>query len=254
MGGRLLLFFGFLGLLIGVWEALTMAGFWPPYALPSPGDVFVTLWDNTVNGRIPEALVISMRRLFIGYSISLAIGMAIGIASGSVRQVDETVGTVTLGLQSLPSIVWLPLAVLWFGLNEQAIIFVVLMGSLFSVAVSARSGVLTIPPLLRRTGQTYGASTWQMYRYIILPGMMPSAVQGLKLGWSFAWRSLMAGELLVAGLGIGQTLTMARDLNDMSLVIAVMLVIVAVGLVTDRLVFARVESWVQERWGLATRG
>jgi NitT/TauT family transport system permease protein len=158
-----------------------------------------------------------------------------------------------LGLQSLPSIAWLPLAVLWFGLNERAIIFVVLMGSLFSIAVSARAGVRNIPPLLKRTGQTYGATRWQMYRYIILPGMMPSIMQGLKLGWSFAWRSLMAGELLLmSGLGIGQMLQMGRDLNDMSLVLAVMLVIIIVGLAVDRLVFGRIEARVQERWGLAT--
>ncbi|MBI2165764.1 MAG: ABC transporter permease [Chloroflexi bacterium] len=252
MRGRLALLVAFLATLIGIWQLLAMAEIWPPYTLPSPASVFSTLWDNTESGRIPQALVVSMRRLIVGYTISLGIGIGIGTLSGSVRQVDETLGTIVLGLQSLPSIAWLPLAVLWFGLNEQAIIFVVLMGSLFSVAVSARSGVRNIPPLLMRTGQTYGAAQWQMYRYIVLPGMMPSIVQGLKLGWSFAWRSLMAGELLVAGLGIGQMLNMGRDLNDMSLVLAVMLVIVAVGLTVDRLVFGRIEAWVQERWGLVT--
>ena len=251
--GRAVRLLIFLAALVGVWQLVAMAEVWPSYALPSPGAVLGTLWDNTVNGRVPRALAISLQRLGIGYSLSLGIGMVIGILCGTVRQVDETLGTIVLGLQSLPSVSWLPLAVLWFGLNEQAIVFVVLMGSLFSIAISARSGVQNIAPPLKRAGQTYGASRWQMYRYVILPGMMPSIAQGLKLGWSFAWRSLMAGELLFAGLGLGQMLNMGRDLNDMSLVLATMLVVILVGIAMDRLIFGRIESWVQERWGRATR-
>jgi NitT/TauT family transport system permease protein len=245
-------FIVFLGLLVAAWQVVVQIEVWPSYTLPSPVSVGQTLWESTENGRIFRSIGVSLQRLFIGYAISLGIGMTIGILSGSIRQVDDTLGTLVLGMQSLPSIAWLPMAVLWFGLNEKAIIFVVLMGSLFAIAISARSGVQNIPPLLKRTGQTYGATSWQMHRYVILPSMMPSIAQGLKLGWSFAWRSLMAGELLFAGLGLGQMLTLGRDLNDMGLVIAVMLVIVAIGLVIDRVVFGRVEMWVQERWGLAT--
>jgi NitT/TauT family transport system permease protein len=187
----------------------------------------------------------------VGYAIAFGIGMGVGLVMGSVRWVDETVGTLVLGLQSLPSITWLPLAVLWFGLSEEAIIFVVIMGSVAAIAISARAGIQSVPPLLRRAAQTFGANPWQMYRYVMMPAMLPSLVQGLKLGWSFSWRSLMAGELIFVSLGLGHILSLGRNLNDMSLVIAVMLVIVAVGMFVDVIIFGRLEKWVNERWGLA---
>jgi NitT/TauT family transport system permease protein len=154
-------------------------------------------------------------------------------------------------MQSLPSISWLPLAVLWFGLTEKAIIFVVLMGSIFAIAISARDGVRNIPLLQRRAAQVFGASRLQTMRYVTLPGMLPSMASGLKLGWSFSWRSLMAGELLYTSAGLGHMLQVARDLSDMPEVIAVMCVIVAIGLTFDRLLFGPMESWVRNRWGLS---
>jgi NitT/TauT family transport system permease protein len=172
------------------------------------------------------------------------------MACGSNRYVDETLGSLVLGLQSLPSICWLPIAVLWFGLNEKAIIFVVAMGSIFAIAISARAGVQSIPPLYRRAAATMGANRFQLIFWILLPAMVPSMTQGFKLGWSFAWRSLMSGELIVTVAGLGHLLTVGRDLNNMSIVFAIMGVIIALGLASDRIFFARVESWVQERWGL----
>ncbi len=251
--GQIGVFVLFLALLAAIWQALYSLEVWPPYTLPSPRSVGETLWLNTANGRIPRAVGVSMGRLAIGYALSVGAGITIGSITATSRLADSTVGKVVLGMQSLPSVAWLPLAVLWFGLNEQAIIFVAFMGSLFSVAISTNSGVKGIPPLLRQVGLTYGASRWQMYRHIIVPGMMPSLAGGLKLGWSFAWRSLMAGELLFAGLGLGQMLERGRDLNDMSLVIATMLVIISVGLVMDQLVFGRLEHWVLERRGLSSK-
>ena len=177
--------------------------------------------------------------------------LIIGMACGSNKYVDETLGSLVLGLQSLPSITWLPLAILWFGLNQKAIIFVVAMGSIFAIAISARAGRQAIPPVYRRAAATMGANRYQTVRHVLLPAMVPSMAHGLKLGWSFAWRSLMAGELLFVTMGLGHLLALGRDLNDMSLVIAIMLVIVALGLATDRIIFSRIESWVQERWGLA---
>jgi NitT/TauT family transport system permease protein len=204
------------------------------------------------NGLIVKAIRGSMQRLLIGYSISVFVGLIIGMACGSSKYVDETVGSLLLGLQSLPSICWLPLALLWFGLNDKAIIFFGLMGSVFAISISARAGVQAIPPLYRRAAATMGANRFQLVGYVLLPAMVPSMSQGLKLGWSFAWRSLMAGELLFTTAGLGHLLSLGRDLNDMSLVLAIMFVIVALGLATDRLIFARIEAWVQERWGLQT--
>jgi NitT/TauT family transport system permease protein len=180
--------------------------------------------------------------------------MIVGMAIGIWKYLDETIGSLVLGMQTLPSITWIPLAILWFGLNENAVMFIVFMGSVFAVAISARAGVRGLPPLYRRAALTMGASRYQMLRYVLLPAMVPAMAQGLKLGWSFAWRSLMAAEIVfvVAGsFGVGHLLNLGRDLNDMSLVIAIMIVIVAIGLAFDVLVFGRLEAWVKERWGYA---
>jgi len=238
--------------LLGLWQLVYELEIWPRYVIPSPTEVwesFKQYWDN---GLIQEGVQNTMKRLVVGYALSLVVGMAIGMAAGTWKYADETVGTLVLGLQSLPSITWIPLAILWFGLNENAVIFIVFMGSVFAVAISARAGVRGLPPLYRRAALTMGANRFQMTRYILLPAMVPAMAQGLKLGWSFAWRSLMAAEIVfvVAGsFGIGHILNLGRDLNDMSLVIAIMLVIVGIGLAFDVLVFGRLEAWVRERWG-----
>jgi NitT/TauT family transport system permease protein len=238
--------------LLGIWQLLAMTHHWPDYKLPPPADVWDSLRKNFENGRLQDATKITMKRLAIGYMIAFFVGMLIGIACGALRWIDETVGSLCLGMQSLPSVIWLAPAILWFGLSDHAIVFVVVMGSTFAIAISARDGVRNIPPLLQRAAKTFGARNWQMYRYVVLPAMLPSLVQGLKLGWSFAWRSLMAGELLFGSGGLGQLLNTGRDLNDISLVFAVMLVIVAIGLTVDRLIFGRIEGWVRDRWGLST--
>lgn len=236
-------------LLLGAWYAVAKAEIWSPFLFPAPDKVFEALRDSIQSGVLIEALEGTMKRLLIGYGISFVIGMAIGFAIASWKWVDETVGGIVLGLQSLPSIVWLPMAVLWFGLSERGIIFVVLMGSTFSIALSARSGIRGLPPLLARAAGTLGASRLQMVRYVILPAMIPAMIQGMKQGWSFAWRSLMAAELLLS-VGIGHQLQIGRDLNNISMVFAVMLVIIAVGVLVG-LLFSRAEAWVHERWGFA---
>lgn len=236
--------------LIGIWQVIYELEIWSRLLLPSPEMVWKQLRFYTDNGELQDAIQVSMRRLVIGYVLSLFIGVAIGMICGLNKYVDETVGSLVLGLQSLPSVTWLPLALLWFGLNENAIVFVVLMGSVCSVAISSRAGVQGIPPLYRRAALTMGANRTQLIRYTLIPAMAPSMAQGLKLGWSFAWRSLMAAELLYVNGGLGQMLELGRGLNRMSLVIAVMLVILAIGLLVDRLLFSRLESWVNERWGL----
>jgi NitT/TauT family transport system permease protein len=239
----------FYAALLAIWYALSEAAIWKPYQFPAPEKTWDALRNGFESGTLTDALQGTMRRLLIGYSISFILGMAIGIACAAWRWVDETVGGVVLGLQSLPSIVWLPFAILWFGLAERGIIFVVLMGSTFSIAISARSGIRGLPPLLARAAGTLGASKLQLYVYVVIPAMIPAMIQGMKQGWSFAWRSLMAAELLRAS-GIGHQLEVARTLNNISAMFAVMLVIVAVGVLVGML-FTRAEGWVQERWGYA---
>jgi len=246
---RRLLFFA---LLLLAWQSLIWLGVWREYVFPSPLSVLQTLARGFQNGTFIVGIVTSMQRLLVGFAISAIIGLALGLALGRIKALDETLGSLVLGLQALPSICWLPLALLWFGLSETAMLFVVVMGALLSITLSTEAGVKNTPPLYLRAARNLGARGWKMYVLVILPAALPSIITGMKLGWSFAWRSLMAAELLYVSLGLGQLLMMGRELNDMSQVIAVMLVIIAIGLVVDRLIFAPIESRVRESWGLVT--
>lgn len=239
--------------LIALWQLIYELRIWPSYSVPGPEQVYLQLRRYIDNGVLFEYSFATMQRMFIGFSLAFVIGMTIGVANATVKWIDETLGTLVIGMQSLPSITWLPLAILWFGLGNQAIIFVVVMGSLFTIAIAARDGVRAIPVLQRRTAQVFGASRWQTIRYVTLPGMLPSIAGGLKVGWGFSWRSLMAGELIVATASLGFLLQLGRDLNNISLVIAIMLVIVFIGLLVDRILFNPIDSWVRNRWGLGAR-
>jgi NitT/TauT family transport system permease protein len=209
-----------------------------------------TLVRGFRNGTFIVGIVTSMERILLGFGISAVVGMLLGLALGRIKLLDETVGSLVLGLQALPSICWLPLALLWFGLNEQAILFVVVMGALLSITLATEAGVKNTPPLYLRAARNLGARGWRLYALVIFPAALPAIITGMKLGWSFAWRSLMAAELLYVSLGLGHLLMMGRELNDMSQVVAVMLVIIAIGLMVDRLIFAPIEWRVRERWGL----
>ncbi len=237
--------------LIGIWAAASEAGIWESYEFPSPGAVLQTLWNGVADGSFLKGMAVSMKRIAIGYSLSVVAGTLLGIVIGSVKLLDETVGSLIQGLQALPSICWLPLAVIWFGLNEGAILFVVIMGAILAVAISTDSGIKNVSPLYIRAARNMGVSGVALYRRVILPAAFPSIVTGMKLGWSFAWRALMAGELLFVGLGLGHLLMVGRDLNDMSQVVAVMLIIVTIGMLADRFIFARLENRIRSRWGLA---
>jgi NitT/TauT family transport system permease protein len=238
--------------LLALWQLLYELEIWSPYLFRSPSEVWDELRLYIDNGRLFDAVEATMRRMAVGFALAFVAGTIIGIVCGIMRWVDETLGSLVLGLQSLPSIAWIPLAILWFGLNDDAIIFVVFMGSVCAIAISARDGVRSIPPLQNRAARVFGASRWQTVRHVTVPGMLPSMAQGLKLGWSFSWRSLMAGEIIVSGtIGLGGLLQTGRDLNNMSLILAVMGVIIAIGVTVDRLVFGPAESWVRQRWGLA---
>ncbi|GAM08910.1 putative ABC transporter permease protein [Geobacter sp. OR-1] len=233
-----------------LWESLSRAGVWNELIFPAPGAVIRSLADGIGDGSLPRAVGASMVRLGIGYSISLLIGIPAGMLLGRLRLLDDTVGSLAVGLQALPSICWLPLAVLWFGLSESAMQFVIIMGSLMAITLTVRDGVKTIPTLYLRAAPILGATGWRFYRYVLFPASFPSVMTGAKLGWTFAWRSLMAAELLYVTTGIGSTLMMGRELHDMPLVIAAMIAIIVIGLITDRLVFRLGEDFVHRRWGV----
>jgi len=236
--------------LLAAWQMLVWIGIWPEYIFPSPLGVAQTLARGIQNRTFIIGVASSMQRIVVGFGISAVAGILLGLAIGRIKLLDETIGSVVMGLQALPSICWLPLALLWFGLSETAILFVVIMGALLAITTATEAGVKNTPPLYIRAARNLGARGWKMYALVIFPAALPSIITGMKLGWSFAWRSLMAAELLYVSLGLGQLLMMGRDLNDMNLVVAVMLVIIVIGLIVDRLVFTPIESRVRERWGL----
>ncbi|MFN3467820.1 MAG: ABC transporter permease, partial [Candidatus Brocadiales bacterium] len=185
--------FGFYAGVVGIWELVCLLGIWPPYILPSPVSVAQTLYMGFADKSLLIGIGISMERLMIGYSISVVIGIILGLLLGRVKYLEQSVGSAVLGLQALPSICWLPAAILWFGLNQAAIIFVVFMGSFLAITISTEAGVKHIPPLFIKNAKILGVTGWRFYWEVILPGTLPAIITGMKLGWSFAWRSLMAG-------------------------------------------------------------
>ncbi|HEV2662439.1 MAG TPA: ABC transporter permease [Ktedonobacteraceae bacterium] len=240
----------FYAALLLLWQVIVNLNIWPSYALPGPVDVFNSLANGIASGQFIQAALVSLQRLALGYAISLVLGTVLGILVGRFSVVEETVGSLILGLQALPSVCWLPLAVLWFGLTEQAIIFVVVMGALFSITLGIESGIKNTPPIYLKAARTLGTRGQALYSQVILPAALPSIISGLKQGWTFAWRSLMAAELLYFTLSLGNLLNNGRDLNDASQVIAVMLVIIAIGVAIDTLIFSTLERTLRERWGL----
>jgi NitT/TauT family transport system permease protein len=224
---------------------------WPPYLFPTPWGVGEALYAGFKDHSFLIAIVVSMRRVLIGYAISVVLGMILGLGVASSKFLEETMGGLLVSLQSLPSICWWPLALLWFGLNQNAILFVVIMGSLLSVTMAMEDGRKQMPKIYGMAGRNLGARGFPLFWYVLLPASLPFIVSGLKQGWAFAWRSLITAEMLYMSLGLGQQLMMGRELNDMNLVIAVMILIIAIGYVVDGLVFKTIERRLQQKWGLA---
>ena len=242
----------FYALLIAIWAMVARLHIWPQYMVPSPRGVYESLRAGFSDHSFWIAIAVSMKRIAIGYAISVAIGILLGLALASSEFLEQTLGGLMVSLQSLPSICWLPMAVLWFGLSEKAILFVVVMGSVLSVTISMETGRKQMPKIYSLAGRNLGASGLKLFVFVLFPASLPYVVTGLKQGWAFAWRSLIAGEMIFVSLGLGQLLMMGRDLNDMSQVLAVMILIVAIGYVVDGLVFKTLERRLQYRWGLAT--
>ncbi|HZZ85317.1 MAG TPA: ABC transporter permease [Anaeromyxobacteraceae bacterium] len=241
----------FLTALLVLWELASRFGPWPHHLFPGPGAVAQSLWRMIQDGRLGAAVTRSLSRLAQGYALSACIGVPLGVTIARSRQVKVAIRPLVLGLQALPSICWLPLAVLWFGLSEWAILFVVVMGSLLAITISTEDGVSAIDPLVLRAAGTLGITGARFYGGVLVPAALPGIVTGLKLGWSFAWRALMAGELLFVAGGLGQLLANGRELLDVPQVMAVMVAIVFIGSAVDQVVFHLAEVRVRRRWGLS---
>ncbi|HYG69980.1 MAG TPA: ABC transporter permease, partial [Anaeromyxobacteraceae bacterium] len=225
-------------------------GPWSPWLFPPPSHVAVTGLALVRDGRLVAAAAKSLGRLAQGYLLSAAIGVPLGVMLARSAFVQHAMRPVVLGLQALPSICWLPLAILWFGLSELSVVFVVVMGSVLAIAIATEDGIQTIDPVLLRAAGTLGIRGARFHLGVLLPAALPEILTGLKLGWSFAWRALLAGELLFASGGLGQLLAAGREILDASQVMAVMVSIILIGVAVDRVLFRLLEVRVRRRWGL----
>jgi NitT/TauT family transport system permease protein len=237
-----------------LWQIVVWSGWKKPYQLPPPGPVFRTLWEGIKDGSITKGVWLTLKRALAGYGLALVIGVVIGMLVARSRILRSAVGSMITGLQTMPSIAWFPLAILLFGLNETAILFVVILGAAPAIANGLIAGIDNVPPILVRAGRVLGAEGTNLWRHVILPASLPTFAGGLKQGWAFAWRSLLAGELLVIIKGtpsLGAQLQNARDVSDVEWLLSVMIVILVIGILADSLVFGRIERSVRMRFGLA---
>ncbi len=238
--------------LLGVWHALVLAKIWSPVLLPDPKLVGGYLLDAAKDGTLLQATLVTMKRLLLGYAIGIVIGLPLGLVTARFKFAEDTIGVLALGLQTLPSVCWVPLALIWFGQTEVAMLFVVIMGTLWSVIIATDNGVRNVPPIYARAARTMGAKPLYTLIRVVFPASLPFIVSGMKQGWAFAWRSLMAAEIYVTiltGFGLGHLLHYGRELNAMDQVIGVMFVIVVIGLLADKILFSPWERFLHRRWG-----
>ncbi|HEX8762072.1 MAG TPA: ABC transporter permease [Pseudonocardiaceae bacterium] len=240
---------------IAAWQALWASAVFPEYKVPAPLAVGDQIWAQVRNGQVLSILWTSVHRAVLGFTAAVLVATPLGLVVAKVRVVRSAIGPLLTGLQSLPSVAWVPAAVLWFGLTDASIYFVVLMGAVPSIANGLIAGIEAIPPLLPRVGIAMGAGRWQTARHILLPAALPGYLAGCKQGWAFSWRSLMAAEIIASspalGLGLGQFLHNGQSLNDMPMVIAAIGLILAVGIGIELLAFRPAERRVLRARGLA---
>ena len=238
--------------LVAVWHLVVVAKVWSVVLLPDPISVWEYLKCAAGDGTLLQASMVTMRRLLAGYMIGIAAGLPLGLLTARFKLCEDTLGVLALGLQTLPSVCWVPLAILWFGQTEAAMLFVVIMGTLWSVIIATDNGVRNVPPIFARAARTMGSKRLHTWLHVILPASLPFIVSGMKQGWAFAWRSLMAAEIYVTiltGFGLGHLLHYGRELNAMDQVIGIMLVIVVIGLLADKILFSPWERFLHRRWG-----
>jgi NitT/TauT family transport system permease protein len=248
---------GAVAIVLAAWELLVWTGWRPTYVLPSPWTVLAEVGDLLGSAKFWSAVATTMRRAATGFALAIAIGTALGVVVSRSRVLRRAFGSFITGLQSMPSIAWFPFAILLFKLSEGAILFVIVIGASPSIANGLIHGIDHIPPLLLRAGRVLGARGFASLRHVVLPAALPDYVAGLKQGWAFSWRSLMAGELLViieTRPALGSQLQFARELSDAPRLLALMLVVLLIGILVDALVFAAIERRLRRRRGLAEAG
>jgi NitT/TauT family transport system permease protein len=239
-----------IAIFLAFWQFLIWIEWKPSYAFASPSDTFSALWNNW--SVISEAMVRTLRRGLEGYAMAIVIGTALGAAVARIPVLRAAIGSMITGLQTMPSVAWYPLALVIFKLSEGAIFFVIVIGATPSIANGLINGVDNINPTLLRAGKVLGAKRFDAFRWVILPASLPAFVGGLKQGWAFAWRSLLAGEIIggIVGFSLGQQLKANQEVIDPAGIQAVMIVLFTIGVLMDALVFSAAERKIRKRYGL----
>ncbi len=237
-------------ILVVVWQIVAFTNIWPNNIFPSPLEVVEDLAYSAADGSLFYGIAISMSRLIVGLAIAISGGIVLGIFMARVEVVNQTIGSLVLGLQSIPSIAWVPLAILWFGLNDGGIIFVIAIGAIFAVTINTYTSVKNIDPNYIAAARNMGAKGSQLIIHVLIPAAFPYMISGFRQGWAFAWRGLIGAELLFSFLGLGFLLNVGRQLTDVSQVIAIMIVIMGIGILVDGFVYKRLENKVMSKWGL----
>ena len=241
----------FLAAFVGVWQLVFLIGIFPAISLPSPlmvGESFLELAQSMT---LFTSIAMTIYRLAIGFSISIVIGIAVGLVMVRFTGFGKTMASFAIGLQSFPSVAWVPFAILLIGLNDAGILFVVVMSSIFSVMMSTYSGMRNVPTIYIRAAKNMGAKGFHLFRHLMIPAATPALITGTKQAWSFAWHALIGAEILMAAsIGIGHILLIGREFQAMNQIIASMITIFALGMLFDRIIFMKIEEKVREKWGL----
>jgi len=237
-------------ILVIIWQVISMSDILPNNIFPSPYEVGEVLLYSTADGSLFFGIGTTLMRLVIGLTIAIAIGVFLGIFMARVEIVNQTIGSLVLGLQSIPSIAWVPLALLWVGLNDAGIIFVTAIGAVFAVTINTYTGVKNIDPHYVEAARNMGAKGTQLITNVLIPAAFPFMISGFKQGWAFAWRGVIGAEMLFSLLGLGFLLNVGRYTLEVSQVIAIMLVIMIIGMAVDGFIFKKIENKVMSRWGL----
>jgi NitT/TauT family transport system permease protein len=248
----------FVLVLLAIWQLYVMIAQPRPDIVPSPLDVVAALGDAWESGRLQLAVATSLERGVIGFLIAIAVGTPLGLLLAEVKPLRRAMGPIISGLQVLPSVAWVPAAIIWFGLSDATVYFVILMGAIPSIVNGLISGVDQVPPQLRRVGTVLGAGRTQLATLVILPAALPGYVAGLKQGWAFSWRSLMAAEIIAVGgtigFGLGSMLQQSRELADLAGVLGTILLILAIGILIELLFFGPLERRMLRGRGLLISG
>ena len=240
-----------IAIVLAVWELIHLSG-WKKEIFPGPGVTLSNLWDQLGTGLLWHAIATTLQRAVIGFGLAVLIGAVIGALVSRVKPLRAGVGSLITGLQTMPSIAWFPFAIILFGISTPAILFVIILGAAPSIANGLIAGVDYTPPLLLRAGKMMGLRRLSLYRHLILPASLPAVVAGLRQGWAFAWRSLMAGELLVIIANqpsLGVLLSTDQDQADMASATAIIIVILIIGIIVHTL-FSLADRTIRQRWGL----